>query len=361
LTSIEESNPELIYPENDGKELSLDIAGSCGKASHTDHFNRCVIHCPLKRTAIIQNGLNEPLTFTSVAPNDEIRMPPSSADGQVSLRLKSECWNSGGHTNVYERCAIMCRLFPTTKYNGGEKSGKLEFKSKFVDDPVPFPIPTSSQGNGETGKFILNGKCKYAESHTNAWGGCVVRCPVERTYDDFGSYHAAARLNNIDNGKFVDMKRILKYAHGGVRMYLLLQDVSKDQCSMEGAQSINDVFKKGDEIVPSFQIGSDSSANGNTFAVDQILHYSWKSDTFLFLPSKKDIDRCDDTAVDFTAKFPPGYEVEVEHKDKATGGETFQVDRVHHWAWNGRRIFFLPEQSDVGTCDQTVSEFNSKL
>jgi hypothetical protein len=360
LTSIEEPKPEFTYPENEGKELSLNIAGSCGKAGHTNHFNKCVIHCPLKPTAVIRHGFKEPLTFTSVAPKNEIKMPPS----QVSLRLKGECSNSGGHTNAYKRCAILCRLFPTTKYNGGEKSGQLEFTSKFVEEPVPFPIPTSSQGNGEKGKFILDGKCVYMAGHTNAWGGCVVRCPVERTHRDFGSFHAAARLNNLDNGKFVDMKRILSYAHGGIHMYLLLQDVSKDQCSTEGAQSLNDVFEKGDEIVPSYQIGSggsDSSANGNTFEVDQILHYSYNRNIFLFLPSATEMDMCDETAADFSAKFPPGYEVEIEHKNKATGGETFQVDSVHHWAWNGNRIFFFPEKSEVETCDQTVSEFNSKL
>lgn len=359
MTSIEEPNPEFTYPTNNGQELSLDIAGSCGKAGHTRHFNRCVIHCPLKKTAVVRHGFGEPLEFTSVA--NEIQMPPSTSSGQVELRLKSKCWNSGGHTRAYGRCAVMCRLFPTTKYNGGENSGKLKFTSKFVDDPVPFPVPTSKQGNGEKGKFILDGKCVYMQGHTNAWRGCVVRCPVERTHRDFGSFHAAARLNNLENGKFVDMKRILTYAHGGVHMYLLLQGVSKDQCSTAGADALNSVFQKGDEIVPSYQIASDSAADGNTFEVDRVLHYSYNRDIFLFLPSEKDKATCQDTADEFSDKFPPGYEVKVESDSVAPGGETFYVDKVHHWAWNGNRIFFFPEKSDVGQCDQTVSEFNSKL
>ena len=164
-----------------------------------------------------------------------------------------------------------------------------------------------------------------------------MHCPLEKTHSDFGSYHAAARLNNLKNGKFVDMARILTYAHAGVHMFLLLQDVSKEQCSTQGAQALNDVFEVGDEIVPSFQISSDPSANGNTFSVDQILHYSWNKDIFLFLPSEKDIDRCDDIADDFTRKFPPGYKVEIEHKNKVTGGDTFHIAgvvSVTELAWN---------------------------
>ena len=123
-------------PQNNGQELSLNISGRCGKAGHTNHFNKCVMHCPLKRTADIPHGSNEPLTFTSVAPENETKMPPSSNAGEISLRLKSECWNSKGHTNAYRRCSVVCRLFPTTEYRGGENSGKLEFTSKFSDAPT---------------------------------------------------------------------------------------------------------------------------------------------------------------------------------------------------------------------------------
>lgn len=362
LTSIAESNPEFTMPQDEnGQELSLNIDGPCGKAGHTNHFNKCTMVCPLKHTSVIKHGFNERLTFTSVKPENEIKLPPSSTAGEVSMRLKSSCWNSQGHTNAYKRCSVMCRLFPTIEYRGGENSGQLKFTSKFSEDPVPFPVPTSAQGNGEKGKFILGGKCVYEQGHTNAWGGCVVRCPMEKTYGDFGSYHKTARLNNLKNGKFVNMARILTYAHAGVHMFLLLQDVSKDQCSMEGANSLNDAFEVGDEVVPSFQISSDQSANGNTFSVDQVLHYSWNKDIFLFLPSEKDMDRCNEIADDFTAKFPPGYEVEIEHKNKVTGGDIFQVDGVHHWAWGGKSMYFFPEKSDVDTCDQTVADFNSKF
>jgi len=362
FTSIAEAESAFEYPKDkNGKELSLTLAGSCGKAGHTNHFKRCVMHCPLDRTAVIPQGNNVPLTFTSVLPTVSPQLPPSTKNGQVELRLKNKCWNSQGHSKAYKRCAVMCRLFKTEQYNHGENTGQLEFTSKFREDPVPFPVPTSKTGNGEKGKFVLAGNCVYMAGHTNAWKGCVVRCPVQKTFRDFRSYHAAARLNNLENGKFVDVKRILQYAHGGVHMYLLLQDVSKDQCSAEGAEALNSVFETGDEITPSFQIGSDSSADGNTYDVDRILHYSWRRETFLFLPSEKDLDTCGDTANDFSEKFPPGYEVKIKHKNAAPGGETFKVDKVHHWAWGGRRIFFFPEDSDVGTCSQTVADFNSKF
>ena len=145
-------------------------------------------------------------------------------------------------------------------------------------------------------------------------------------------------------------------------MYLLLQDISNEQCSTMGAQSMNNIFERGDEIVLSHQISNDPSANGNTYGVDKILHYSHASKYLFFLPSDDtDMDTCDDTAADFSSKFPAGYEIEVEIDDYPTGGETFQVEKVHHWAWGGRTMFFFPEQSDVETCDETVSEFNSKL
>ena len=349
LTSIEKPNPVFEYPKKGGKELSLSIAGSCGKAGHTNRFKRCVISCPLKRTVEIPYGSNDPLTFTSIAADAEFKLPSNDDDEQVSLKIQSKCWNSGGHTRRYGRCAIMCRIRPTIKYNGGENSGKLKFTSKYLNDPLPFPVP---------GNYTLDSDCQYMARHTSRWGGCVVRCPVKKTQG--GSYHAAARLKNPRNGKFVEVKRILQYAHRGIHMYLLLQDVSKDQCSTGGAQALNDVFTPGDEIIPSFQVDDDPSADGNTFAVDRIAHYAWNRNTFLFLPSENE-KTCDETVIDFTTKFPPGYGVEIDYTDKAPGGETFNVDKVHHWAWKEKTMFFFPEKSKVDDCDQTVAEFNSKL
>lgn len=359
LTSIADSNREFIYPEANGEQLSLKISGKCNKAWHTNHFNKCVMHCPLHQTAVVTGGFSEPLTFTSVLPNenDIPILPPSG----VSLRLAKKCWNAEGHTNAFKRCAVWCSVFPTTKLTSGENSGKLQFTSKFVEDPIPFPVPTSTKANGEEGSFTLNEQCRYMEGHSNAWGGCVILCPLENTFGDLGSRHDATRLNNPSTGEYVDAARILQYAHGGRNLYLLLQDVSNEQCSTMGAQSVNAVFGIGDEVVFSLQISTDPSANGNSFDVDQILHYSHNGNILLFFPSDTDVDTCDDTAADFNSKFPPGYEVEVEIENYPTGGDSFQVDKVHHWAWGGNGMYLFPEQSDVETCDETVSEFNSKF
>jgi len=364
LTSIRKPEP-FIYPKDNGEELSLTINGNCGNAQHhSNTYGRCIIHCPLEKTAVISGGDTKALTFTSVAPdNTEFKMPSKDGD-QVSLRLNGNCRKSDGHTKGFNRCAVMCSLFPTVQYDAGEKSGQLEFTSKYNDDPIQFPVPTyEKDGEKIKAKFILDGECVYMDRTSNAWGGCVVRCPVEKLLEsiDVTSFHAVARLNNMRNNKYVNTKRIIQYAHGGIHMYLYLDDVSKDQCSSEGAQYLNNVFQRGDEIVPSYQISNDSSADGNRFSVDQIVHYSWKKKTFLFLPSDKEVGTCGETAHAFSTAFPSGYEVKVDYKNKAPGGETFNVDKVHHWAWKGVSMFFFPEESDIGTCAQTVSKFNSKF
>lgn len=380
LTSVQRPEPtKFEYPKSDdnGKEVSLTINGNCGKAGHTNHFKRCVIQCPLKQTEVIKHGYDSsPLTFTSVSPvssadtkeEEGLFKLPSVNNQEVQLRINGECWNSQGHTNAYKRCAVMCNIFDTVKYNGGSDQSstkKLRFTSKYVENPIPFPIPKKDDVEA---KFVLNGSCRYMAGHTDAWKGCVVRCPVERTRKDYGSFHKAARLNNQGTNGYVDVKRILQYAHGGIHMYLLLQDVSKDRCENDGADSLNDVFTMGDEIVPSYQTSTDPSYDGNTFQVDRVLHYSYNKRIFLFLPTTtaESDDTCDDSATDFSSKFPSGYEVDISYDTTSLeaappGDETFNVDKVHHWAWNGNRIYFFPEKKDVETCDETVSEFNQKF
>ena len=160
FTSIADSNREFTYPEAKGEQLALKLRGRCGKAGHTNHFNKCVMHCPIHQTVHIPHGFSEPLTFTSVLNEDERPVLPPPG---VSLKLAQKCQNSAGHTNAFGRCAIMCRLFSTADHSRGENSGKLKFTSKFIENPVPFPVPTSASANGEEGKFIFDKPCEYKE------------------------------------------------------------------------------------------------------------------------------------------------------------------------------------------------------
>lgn len=361
LTSVKGPEPVFKYPQDDsGNDLSFTMNHKCSVHGHTRNpaVNRCVVVCNTNQNVDLRSGSNIPLTFTSIVPVDnKFPMPTSKEGEEINLKVK-QCWYSGGWSNRFKRCAIECKLFPTIDHRSGENSGKLEFKSKFVAESPQFPVPSE---NGVPGNFTLKNECAYMSGHTRAWKGCVVRCRLENTSRRFGSFHDLARLNNKNTGKFVNVKRIIHYAHAGRDMYLLLKDVTQDQCEAQGAVSLNNVFKTGDEIVPSYQISTDPSANGSTFGVDQILVYAYNRQHLIFFPSDSSRDTCGDVASEFNNKFPAGYEIEINHVTEAPGGESFNVDKVSNWAWKKKAFVFMPTKSDAGTCQETVDEFNAKF
>jgi hypothetical protein len=53
--------------------------------------------------------------------------------------------------------------------------------------------------------------------------------------------------------------------------------------------------------------------------------------------------------------------VDINAVGDPVGGQTFNINKVHHWAWNGNTMYFFPENESVEDCAQTAAEFNAML
>ena len=95
--------------------------------------------------------------------------------------------------------------------------------------------------------------------------------------------------------------------------------------------------------------------------VDGVHHWAWRGNTMFFFPSESDPSTCAATAADFNSKFSQNYEIDISYPPAIEGGETFEVDRVHHWSYNKKYMYFFPKQSDPGTCQATAEDFSAKF
>ena len=357
LTSI--AKPSFEYPKDDnGQTLSLTIKSGCAMTGgHTDRFNRCVLYCPIEASqGHIAHGFDARLKFTSVAPTParKYELPATT-----SLKIQNPCTKDAGRSSGWGRCVLHCKLEGTGSY-GGSPWSKYQLTSNYYP-PKQFPMPTNAAGTEAT--FRLASPAVYMAYHTSAWGGCVVRLPMEQTID-FGNqgYHSDAWLRNPLTGATINTKRFIHWAHGGRNMYLYLQDVSKDACEADGANHVNAIFNVGDLMDPAYRMVDDNgSADGSTFMIDRALHWAHGGENMWIFPTEKDLATCDDTAADFQAKFPAGYGIEVDYPPGPEGGDTFMVNKIHHWAWQGKYMFFFPAASDPATCSQTADGFNAIL
>jgi hypothetical protein len=361
LTSI--AKPSFEYPKDDnGQTLSLTIRSGCAMSSgHTDRFNQCVLYCPIEASqghGLIEHGLNARLKFTSVAP---IPAPKYELPATTSLKIQEPCTRDG-RSSGWGRCVLHCKLEDTGSY-GGSPGSKYQLTSNYYP-PKQFPMPTNAAGTEAT--FRLASTAVYSAFYTNAWGGCVVHLPMEQTID-LGNhgYHSNAWLKNSFTGATINTKRFIHWARDGRNMYLYLQDVSKDACEADGPNHVNAIFNVGDLMEPVYRIMDDKgAADGSTFMIDKALHWALGGSDMLIFPTEKDLATCDDTAADFRAKFPAGYGIEVDYPPGPEDGQTFMVNKIHHWAWNrptSNTMYFFPATSDPATCSQTADDFNAIL
>ena len=58
----------------------------------------------------------------------------------------------------------------------------------------------------------------------------------------------------------------------------------------------------------------------------------------------------------------PSSTMSVEHFFAAPGGETFNIERVHHWAWRSMHTYFFvdPLEYSAQSCDEAASDFNGR-
>ena len=164
----------FVAPSAAGQELSLQLAGHCSKAGHTNHFNKCVVFCPLKETANVPTGHAGALTFTSVKNEVPFQYPVDGRGNQLSLAMNGGC-GVAGHTRHFGKCTLFCRLRRTANIPQGH-ADKMIFKSVKKVEPFVYP----KDRGGKQLSLQLAGGCSVA-GHTRHFKKCTLWCPLKST------------------------------------------------------------------------------------------------------------------------------------------------------------------------------------
>ena len=276
-------------------------------------------------------------------------------DPNLALRIKSTCHNKQSHTDAWGRCVIRCPLYPTVNYGSGS-AGWSPFQLNSVYG-VPDPFVKSNPDY----RAVVAGPAVHMQGHTDAWNTCVFRVTIEPTVGVSAS-HFELYHTNLETGQNFRTSRVINWSAGGVHLYMHVNQYDKATECLQAVDDFNAIFPVGSEVTSGYAPIPTADADGSTFSIDRVMHWAHGASNMYFFPSNKDTATCGATAEEFQAKFPPGYSIVPSYPSAAApGDEEFEVNGVHHWAWNGNTMYFFPSASDPATCSQTAADFNAKL
>eukprot|EP00526_Cylindrotheca_closterium_P003088 CAMPEP_0113602820 /NCGR_PEP_ID=MMETSP0017_2-20120614/955_1 /TAXON_ID=2856 /ORGANISM="Cylindrotheca closterium" /LENGTH=1570 /DNA_ID=CAMNT_0000511183 /DNA_START=2723 /DNA_END=7435 /DNA_ORIENTATION=+ /assembly_acc=CAM_ASM_000147 len=345
------------YPvdQNDpSKTLQLTLNGGCSRAGHTDHFGKCTVYCPLQSTALVKHGHGVPMTFTSVKPPPMPFKMPVRNGVEVNLKIASTCGHSQGHTDAWGRCVLSCKVDPTLNYGRGSAWSKMKLTSRYVA-PAPFVFPVN---NGQQMSLTTRSRTAVSWGHTRHRKRCVLYLPIVRTATIRWGIGSPVVFTSPTTGNSFKASRVMHWAWGGANMFYYAEDYTVANCQ-QAADDFNSAISVGESLEVSHHV--DEGYGGNSFEIDKVMHWAHARKWFFFFPSESDPTTCAATSEDFNSKFKVGYNIDVSDPPGPPGGETFEVDGVHHWAWKRKGLFFFPLESDPATCSQTASDFSSKF
>ena len=320
----------------------MEIMGSCAEShGHTDALGKLTMSCPVKFPEPVRHGDRKALVFKALErPTWSPPKDPTSGE-ELSLRVKTRCGNSAGHTNRVGRCVLYCGIEKTATIPHGEAS---RFVYTSVPDVMEFPCDSSGEN---CMSLTIKGAFQHSRGHSNNLGKYIAFVNIETTVDIPYGANVPLKFTSKQTGESIA-------ATGGVHHWAWRGQYfffSPD----EDVSVLNSKFPPGTEFSVEYL---NAPPGGQTFNVEGIYHWAWGGSTHYFYPEGYTAAECNQAAADFNAMFPVGYDIEVslpaDLQEASTGSEV-SVNGVHHWAWptgttGQQRIYLHP--------DVSVAEFN---
>jgi hypothetical protein len=411
-----EPEPFVAPIDANNESMQLRMNGGCWRAGHSDGLEKCVVQCPIQSIGHIGSGSNQPMTFTSVEPPEvQPFVPPTDDSGNpLELTIAGAC----GTQIRNDECVVHCPIAPTIVVRFGTSS-PLKFTS-VLPELVPFDMPVDSTGQ-ELQLVLKSEGCVESTGHTAAWGKYTVKCQVEQTVSISSQHRGSLKFSNPVTGN-ATIASVLHWAHNGNSLFFWPENTAEEINEMfpEGSEMVPGYFHSapgGEEIDVSrvlhyawdsnriyfypdghtpatcaqaatemsmkFPSGYGVSVSnrravpvhaGQTFDVTGTMLWAWQGTSVFFYPDGDydySVESCGQAASDFSDMFPTTYGIEVSNRaaiptDAPTPtpvplNQTFNVDSIMHWSWNGNGLYFFPAQSDLATCDDVATEINTKF
>lgn len=270
----------------------------------------------------------------------------------LSLEVTGQCRASDGHTKNLGKETVYCPIKPTANIPFGDANG-LRFKSL---PPLPnvdvFVPPTDNQGKAVNLK--VKSACSRA-GHTTHFGKCVVRCPMEPTANIRMGDKKPMTFTSVlpadepftppcDDSQCLQLRTtgVCRISSGHTR------NVGKTvvYCPLEATASIP--YGYGGSL----RFTNDDT--GESISASGVHHFAWKGRTLFFYPNIKE-------EAEIQSLFPPGASISMSYENTAPGGEEVLVDKVHHWAWAGKDLYFFPKGYSAEDCGIAAADISKKF
>ncbi|CAB9513184.1 G8 domain-containing protein DDB [Seminavis robusta] len=290
LTSGEPRDPKpFVAPKNNGQEMSLKLEQGCRVSwDHTRWAKKCMIYCPVEKTATIRYGAKMPLKFTSVKPPPRNFAPPKQGSQELALKIRQRCHESRGHTNALKKYTVRCPLerTATVRYGTG--------MSLKITNPVTGDSFTAMGG-----------------VHHWAWGGRNMYFFPDITDEEVSTLFPPGSTMQVEyiykpGGQVMNVRAVHHWAWAGRYTFFYPDGYTTDDCG-QAALDFNDAFPVGYGIDVSFRKAVPVPAGQQITATNGVHHWAWHGDKLFFHP--------DVSVGEVNRLFPPGYVMQVSYSD----------------------------------------------
>ena len=262
------------------------------------------------------------------------------------ITIAGACVESPTHTTNFGRLSIWCPITgPSTIYHGDSAPTVLH-----AMQPIPFALPTSAEGEPMT--LAVGSIATVDSSRSAATGRCLLRLPLEQTV------HVP---DNAFNSRYIFTSVAAPFempSVNGVSMSLTITGGCIHSAGHSGTYYTIFCPIADTVTVPTGSTGPIKFTTQNGLEVTAsagVLHWAWQGKFIFFRPDIANVNV-------INMLWPPGTSLTADTMNAAPGGETFNVDGIYHWAWQGRTMWFFPEGNPAGAaCQAAADDFNSKF